>query len=285
MITEEQKTKRRESIGSSDASAIMGLDPYRSAADIWLEKTGKLKDVDDSTEQTDRGNYLEPALVAFAEHQLGPLTRAVTAACHEFPALTCNCDALLVETNSPIEAKSTVLSEEWGEDGTDEVPPRVVIQTHEQMLCLGSDSAVAWVPVILPGFRSFDLRMYKVKRDEELVQMIGMTCQSFWDNHVVKDIPPTDFRPSIEIIKRVRRLPNKIVPIEPALVVAYQAAHEQEKVAKAKKEQAQVAILAALQDAEAGDYLGGQVTYFEQSRKAYEVQATKFRVLRIKESK
>src|SRR5262249_57023441 len=33
---------RRDCIGSSDAPAVAGVDPFRSAGDIWAEKTGRI---------------------------------------------------------------------------------------------------------------------------------------------------------------------------------------------------------------------------------------------------
>ena len=35
---------RRQGIGGSDAAAIMGLNPWKTPMDIWLEKTGEFLD-------------------------------------------------------------------------------------------------------------------------------------------------------------------------------------------------------------------------------------------------
>lgn len=35
--------KRSHFIGGSDLAAILGLSPYRTAVDVWLEKQGKPK--------------------------------------------------------------------------------------------------------------------------------------------------------------------------------------------------------------------------------------------------
>ncbi len=32
---------RAKSLGGSDVAAILGLSPYRTAVDVWMEKTGK----------------------------------------------------------------------------------------------------------------------------------------------------------------------------------------------------------------------------------------------------
>jgi len=37
-----QWESRTKSIGGSDCAAILGKSPYKSAYDVWLEKTGKI---------------------------------------------------------------------------------------------------------------------------------------------------------------------------------------------------------------------------------------------------
>lgn len=43
MITESERELRTRYIGSSDAAAVCGLNPYRSAYDCWLEKTHRVE--------------------------------------------------------------------------------------------------------------------------------------------------------------------------------------------------------------------------------------------------
>ncbi|QHD09130.1 hypothetical protein PspR76_26865 [Pseudomonas sp. R76] len=38
---EDWLTVRKQGIGSSDAGAAVGLNPYKSQLELWLEKTGK----------------------------------------------------------------------------------------------------------------------------------------------------------------------------------------------------------------------------------------------------
>jgi len=71
MITEEQLKQRENHVGSSDMAAIMGVDPWRSSADVWFEKTGKLKEQAE-TEAMYLGNKLEGGVLDFAEEKLGP---------------------------------------------------------------------------------------------------------------------------------------------------------------------------------------------------------------------
>ncbi|MGY0523162.1 lambda-exonuclease family protein, partial [Pseudomonas aeruginosa] len=56
---------RKQGIGSSDAAAAVGLNPYKSQLELWLEKTGRdttLPKADPQDEESPMywGNVLEP---------------------------------------------------------------------------------------------------------------------------------------------------------------------------------------------------------------------------------
>lgn len=52
LTREEWLQLRRNGIGGSDASVIMGKNPYRSILQLWEEKTGKLPVTDNGNEFT-----------------------------------------------------------------------------------------------------------------------------------------------------------------------------------------------------------------------------------------
>lgn len=62
MTREEWLQLRRRGIGGSDASVIMGKNPYRSILQLWEEKTGKLPVTDEGNEYTYWGNVMEPII-------------------------------------------------------------------------------------------------------------------------------------------------------------------------------------------------------------------------------
>ena len=284
MITTQQRESRRNFIGSSDAAAIMGLDPYRSAADVWLSKTAKIVDFE-GNEATERGTFLEPSIIAWAESKLGvPLDRDVMLV-HPSGVLAANLDARYAPGRFIVEAKSTVVSEEWGPPGTDEVPNRVLIQGHHQLAVAGDDYDRLYVPVLMASFRAFKFQMYEVPRNKDLVDLVAEHCTEFWEKYVKTDTRPDDFKPSLETLKRMNRVPAKSVPVSDELVDALIVAKAAAKQAEEEAEQAQAAVLAAMGDAEGGSYSRGLVTYMETRRKAYTVQESSYRTLRIKANK
>lgn len=282
MLTPEQLEARRKFLGSSECAAVMGLDPYRSASDIWLEKTGKTGDFV-GNEATIRGTLLEPVLIEFAEMEIGvPLSHDVMFIDQE--GLCCaNLDAH--GDDFIVEAKTSVLADEWGQERTDEVPERVIVQCHHQFGVAGPQFKIAYVPVLLPGYRQLDFRLYIVPRNEELVEAVRASGHEFMRNFVLPRKQPDNYRPSLETLNRVRRTPGEIVLIADDIVDRWIAAKEISKAAEEAKQEAQAELISALGSAEGGQCSRGLVTFFEQTRKSYVVKESTYRVARLKADK
>jgi putative phage-type endonuclease len=280
-LSEQQRLARQKNIGSSDSPAILGVDPYRSAADVYLEKIGQA-DGFAGNANTDRGNLLEPVLLSWAGNELNTTLRRDELFVHPGGILCANLDG--IGPDFLVEAKTSSDPAEWGEPGTDEVPERVIVQTHHAMAVTGF--RLAYVPVLLPGFRSFDFRMYRVAYNPSLGDAVVAAGERFWREHVEVRVRPDDYRPSMEVLKRVRREPSKTVAVNPGLVDFWERAKELKRTADKREEEAKRELLAALDDAEAGDCGDGRtVTYMETTRRGYEVAECTYRQLRLKAAK
>lgn len=69
---------RKHGIGSSDAAAAVGLNPYKSQLTLWMEKTGRdaelpKPDPEDTTAPVYWGTLLEPIVAASYTKQTGLL--------------------------------------------------------------------------------------------------------------------------------------------------------------------------------------------------------------------
>ena len=282
MLTAEQKQARKQYIGSSDVAAILGCDPYRSASDVYLDKTGQCEDFE-GNKATDRGVRLEPVLLDWCESQIGQEILRDQMVPHANGILCTNFDGLVNDEES-VEAKTTIIDAGWGEVGTDQVPDRVQIQVHTGFACKPT-LKLCHVPVLLPGFRQLDFRLYCVRRDDKLVEIIEREAETFMEQHVRLGIPPENYRPSIEVLKRVRRVPAKTIELPDEVVDAWQKRKAAEKQAKDGREEAEAKLLAALGNAEGGTYSGGLVTFLEYRNKGYAVKPYTYRSLRIKTDK
>ena len=76
-------------------------------------------------------------------------------------------------------------SREWGEVGSDEVPMSYLCQCIWYMAITNLDRVDLAVL-----FGNSDFRIYEITRDKELERMVIQKATTFWQEHVLKDIPP-----------------------------------------------------------------------------------------------
>jgi len=290
-ITAKQKELRKNHIGGSDLAAICGMDEYKNAYDVYLEKTGKLEEDERENEAMKAGTYLEDGVLKFAEERLGKLVRnQYRSAKDKGIPIGTNIDAIVVEPlngeenkGDPVEAKTSQLyyyhgsSSQWGKEDTDEVPSRTIIQCHAQMIC--TDTEICHVPALVGGK---GLVMYHVPLDIELKKMLEEKAVYFWNEHVLKDIPPDDVIPSLDVVKRVRREPGTVVSVPDDIVRNWLNAKELANQADKQKKEAEAILKAALGTAEGATCESGMVTYLQQHCKGYKTKPSTYRVLRFK---
>jgi putative phage-type endonuclease len=286
MITKTQRKNRKNHIGSSDVSAILGMDPFRNAYEVWLDKTGKLDDSQKKGRALSLGTFLEEAIILMSEERLGKITRNQYRTVKDFPVLAASTDGIVKSTGEPVEAKSTNITyrapetDQWGEEGTDQVPERIIVQCTVQMMA--TESQVCHNPVIIGG-RGFV--MFQIPFDKDLADMILERVSHFWKHNVQGDIPPENCVPSMDIIRRVQREPKSISPVADELVQNWILCRNQRLELEKAEERACAEVLANIGTSEAGQYSGGIVTFYEQTRKSYTVPESKFRVMRIQKRK
>lgn len=286
MISAEQREARKKFLGSSDAAAVLGIDKYRSRHDVFLEKTAPLEDWNGNA-ATDAGTRLEGVVLDWAEQEL---QKALTRDQFLHGRTDCraaNLDAVILDDRHIVEAKTTGITgprdEDYGEPGTDEVPERVIVQCHHQMAVAGPEYRLVWVPVLLGGV---GFRMFRVDRNDELIEAIVDQERKFWNDHVVARVAPSHSVPSIEILKRIRRTPGTWAEVSTDLADVYLSDNEEaamwEKRAKASKAEF-IAAMGTADGARIAD--GREFTYLEQTRKESISKESTFRVLRFKGKK
>lgn len=281
-ITASQRLARRRAIGSSDAAAILGVDPKRSALEVYLSKVADLEE-DETSEPVALGNRFEEAILDHAadrlslriEKNVGPIV------CPEASCLAANLDAVVVAPSHlerAMEAKFTGLGHLFGEPGTDQLPERVLVQTSFQMGCLPTLELI-YVPVLLARWGRPRVEIYEAPRVNDLVDLILERCEEFWRLHVEPQIPPNPTpglgEAALSVLKRVRRQPAAVAEIPAELALAYREASEAAKEAEDAKARAQAALLAAGGDAEGFDFGDPKkyYTYLQYEKKGVDTKA------------
>ena len=286
-ITLEQRKERKNHLGSSDIPAILGFSRFATPAGIWLHKTGRIPHdpTEIPAEYQEAGNFLETSVLEWAQQKeyLQSLHRDRELAVPDTPIVV-HIDAVEEETGNPVEVKTEGLfgpiRSPWGEVGTTEVPEYTCIQAHAHLMA--TDRGICHVPTFLGG-RGFGY--YYVERDEVLVEIIKKESLRFWHEYVLKDTPPPDSVPSLSLIKKIRRVEGEPVVLADKLIDVWLDWKERESQARKAKNEAQAAILAALDGIQEGACSQGLITNYEQSRKETIQRASTFRVMRLKKVK
>jgi putative phage-type endonuclease len=284
-LTDEEIEERRKAIGASDVAAIIGCSPWKSAWDVWADKTGRL-DSWSGNNATRIGQYLESGVLDYAESQLGPLDRNVRIAYVGKPIVS-TLDAITAD-GVPVEVKTAgmtgPLHGEWGDAGTDQIPEHYLCQVHTQILC--TEAQTAYLFALLAGR---GIVRYEIERSDSLCDALASQLCEWWDRHIIQGIEPSRDHASFEVVKRLRRVPSKVVEM-PDKCEWLMTTREHLK-AEAKDLDERIAetdklLLLELGDAEEGVFSDGRsVTYYEQHRKGFTVEPSSFRVLRVKKAK
>jgi predicted phage-related endonuclease len=268
MLTPEQRERRRQHLGASDAAAIvLGRDRWnKTPADIYWSKVGPAIP-DTNTDATSAGNLIEPAIVKWCAEYLGvtpiPDQERVSAG----GILAANFDALIAERpREAIEAKLRTPSDEWGMEATDEVEQDVLIQCQHQ--CYVGDLDRVWVPVLMLGHHA-EFKLYVVKRNDDLIQEITQRELTFWEKYVVPKVAPDLSPPPLAALKALHRAPASSIVLPAEAVTIWedmQASSDAINRMVKEKELRQRELLAMLGEAESGTLPDGRtLTYLLQN--------------------
>lgn len=260
-LTVQELQERRHYIGSSDVPAILGCDPYRNIADVWLAKSSRLEIKETTSRPADLGNRLERPLVEIVADQLEQPVE-FDRRFHRADVLSAQTDGWLTALEQPVEAKAMGLfnprfdTSEWGEEGTDQVPFRILAQVSFSLLVTGAE--VAHVSALLGG--GLGHRVYTIPRHEQLLAEIEERALAFWHDHVLTGVPPAAV-PSLDTMKDVIREPGKAVEIDPDYPDRWGLIDDQHKLIKTARDELKAEIIHALGDAEQGVTPFGTFTY------------------------
>lgn len=190
MLTPEQREKRKGGLGGSDIAAILGVDPYKTAMQLWLEKTGRAEPEDISDKAPVYwGNVLEAVIAdEYAKITGAKVHRVNETLQHpKFPWLLGHIDRRVVGLRKLLECKTAgfFMAKEWGEPGTDHVPERYIIQVQHYLAL--KDYEEADIAALIAGS---DFRIHPIVRDEALIQTMIERANEFWQKNVLEDIPP-----------------------------------------------------------------------------------------------
>lgn len=255
---------RKKGVGASDISSLAGVNPWKSAFDVYLDKTSE--EVNEFSNQfTHWGNILEPIVadefgrVMKAQIKAPPLP-IMSLANH--PHIMASLDRLAVMPDGEevvVEVKTTSArnSIKWGEEMTDQIPVQYLVQVHYQLGISGHKTA--YVPVLID---TSDFRIYRVDRDEDVIKQLQDIAHEFWARVTNRNppSPDTSTRSGRELVKKFKATSGKSVdlPMESiTLLHIYLEEKKKEDEAARLKEKAQADLILMMGDAEVGRFPSG----------------------------
>ena len=174
---------RRQHIGASESGAILGLNPYSSAIQIWEQKTlGWESPMNDAMRN---GQKLEPIARALYESIRGVNVEPMVAEWDSNPIISASFDGINIKTNTLVEIKCGKSA--YRSAKREIVPVYYLCQMNQQMLVADINEIDYFVydPV------SKDYVMMNIKRDDNLIKRIIDANIHFWQ-HVISHTPPQE---------------------------------------------------------------------------------------------
>ena len=184
MSHDEWLQRRRGSIGGSDASAVVGLNPYNSAYSLWAEKTGRIPGFSGNL-ATEVGTYMEE----FVARKFAEVTGKKVRRCNniiynpKYEFAHVNIDRDVVAEDAGLECKTTSELNLRKFRNVD-FPEIYYAQCVHSMAVTGKSR---WYLAVLIGNKDF--RWFTLERDEAEVEALMAAESEFW-KLVQEDVPP-----------------------------------------------------------------------------------------------
>ncbi|MDV2631178.1 YqaJ viral recombinase family nuclease [Bacillus velezensis] len=188
MSRDEWLLERRKGIGGSDASVILGLNKWRTAFELWLDKTGQVPVSESASEAAYFGSILEDIVAKEFEVRSGKKVRRKRSMLkhpeHDF--ILANIDRMIVGEKAILECKTTseYNLKEWEND---EIPADYIVQVQHYLGVLGPEYKKAYFAVLIGGNKFV---WKEIERDDELIEMIFTAEVEFWNTAVLGGVAP-----------------------------------------------------------------------------------------------
>jgi putative phage-type endonuclease len=173
---------RKKGIGASDSPIIMGVSPWKTPYQLWLEKTGQVESDKIGNWATQRGHKLEPIARAQYELETGMNSPAVLVEYTDFPFIRASLDGYDKKNNVVLEIKCPGAADhEKALNG--EIPEKYYPQLQHQLMVTGAKCV---------HYYSFDGNkgaLIEVLPDIKYCKKLLKELIKFWDC-VVQMTPP-----------------------------------------------------------------------------------------------
>lgn len=201
---------RTVGIGGSDAAAILGISPFKSNIDLWLEKTGKKEPDDISNDEKVRYGHDAEDLIRklfvldHSEYELFHDEYMILRS-NKNPFLQASLDGELTETETGkhgiLEIKTTeIMNKQMLDEWKNGIPNHYYTQCLHYLIVTGYE--FVWLRAKLKfawDSNYQEIRDYYFTREEIIEDMKYLLSQEikFWNENVMKGVRPGLILPEI----------------------------------------------------------------------------------------
>lgn len=179
--SEQWLAHRKALRNASETPAVMGLSPWVTPYQLWLQKTGRAEQTVNAAMQ--RGTGLEPLARHAYEVETGHVMQPLVLQDGDYSAsldgMTLGGD-LIVEIKCPVRGRESAL---WQSVAKGEMPAHYAAQIQHQLMVSGATTAHLWVFDGQVGL------LHVVERNEDAQALIREAWDEF-GKHLASDTPP-----------------------------------------------------------------------------------------------
>ncbi len=172
---------RRTRRNASESAAVLGVSPWTTPYQLWLEKTGKVQPR--TNEAMRHGTDMEPLARLAYEEQTGLVMQPLVLQTGDYSA---SLDGMTLEGDLILEIKCPVRgtrSDLWQDVQAGNIPEHYLIQVQHQLMVSGAVSAHLWI------FDGHQGLLHDIQRDEATMRRIQAGWEDF-QQYLDSDTPP-----------------------------------------------------------------------------------------------
>lgn len=185
----DQTRDRKKTLGGSEIATVLGINPYKTVIELWMEKIGMIEPPDLSGKPAIKwGHKLEAAILDEYDAQNDTLIIRDERYVHpKYPFIVGNLDGRDPVKNVVVEAKTVSARAvyQWGRAGTNEVPMWYATQVYYYMWLAGCEFATFAMLCDISDYRE-----YHLMRNETHIKLIEESALKFWEYVEAKKRPP-----------------------------------------------------------------------------------------------
>ena len=188
--SEEWREKRHSmGIGGSEAAAITGMYPYRSALSVYYDKTNDEIKPEVQNEAMRQGADLEDYVAKRFCEATGKKVKKFEYMLQskEHPIMLADVDRFVVGENAILECKVSQNYQKYSYEDADNIPAYQLIQCLHYMAVTGADKA--YLATLVYGKDFYVVEIPREKYEADITALIEME-ELFWNDNVLAKVPP-----------------------------------------------------------------------------------------------